>query len=454
MYKYFKTIIMKVCLTLLLTAVFMIKVSSQSNSKLAIALETWVKNPNTKLSENLKKVGDDDVKNANETRLICEALSIVKKKIAGSFNEAIENDLYELVVLFQQVTTKEAAEQLDEKGIPLLADILKIIHDKNYHLESFASTELMILKMFSIYSNEIGLQMLADLLSRDFKKDEFLWSIILQNVAEEEKKYNLVIKKLAGRIPGDFLGICYLDMCNSINIKLPSFVNPFNSRAGYLYLDSLIRNATSEEQSYVVSATTAIPFIDPSYQEDLLGKIIKYDDIDVRIEASWAGAKLGKKEYVDKLINFAKDYRYSNKAVRYLEELGLDSLIPSEAKDPDFSALSEMCEWLAHPNEFGAYPDKAEIYDKRELFWPPTKDKRVLYIIKYVYKNYNDDNTDETGVGMVGSITFSLFEVDNIDKLKPAEIYAIYCNWELEKKNYEDIKSGLNLLRKYNKDFK
>ncbi len=81
---------------------------------------------------------------------------------------------------------------------------------------------------------------------------------------------------------------------------------------------------------------------------------------------------------------------------------------------------------------------------------PPTKDKRSIYIVRYTYNNYNDDGSDEIGIGLVGSITFSLFGTEGILEKTPLEIYALHCNWELEDDNYEDIPKGIKLLKARN----
>lgn len=149
-------------------------------------------------------------------------------------------------------------------------------------------------------------------------------------------------------------------------------------------------------------------------------------------------------------MEFAKDYRYGKKPVRYLKELGKESLAPAETKDEDFQALVELCHWLSHPNEFGSYPDAARIVDKRELYWPSTEDRRTMYIIEYTYKNYNEDGSDKIGVGMVGSITFCLFRIEGLANYSPEEIYAIHCAWELDLEDYENPETGLEILRRYN----
>lgn len=308
--------------------------------------------------------------------------------------------------------------------------------------------------MLANYNNEKGIQKLSELINENFKKDDYLWSFIFTSISEDEKKYNSIINGLNGKFPTGFLGISLLDMCNTMAIHSNTYAYPFNTLEGFSYLDDVIKNSSSDEDSYIISATTSIPFLAKEFQNKLFELVNHHKNINVQIEAAWAGAKIGNEEYIDKLVRFAKDYRYSSLAVSYLKELNLDNKIPLEIYQSDFQALSEMCEWLSYPTEFEKYPDDAVIFDKRNIYWPPTKDFRTIYLIKYTYKNYNEDGSDKTGIGLVGSVTFSFFSINNILKLKPLEVLAIHCNWELKKEKYEDIKSGIAILKKYNKDIK
>lgn len=422
------------------------------DSALSKTLKAWTKKPASEISEKLRKISNPEVTTEGESKLICQALEIIRSQVQASFDEKIENNIYELTTLFQSASTKEAANYLNDKGIPLLIDILSTIERKQYQTQSFGSCAPMILKMFALYKNQEGWNKLADCVKSDFKNEEYMWSVILNAVSDNESKYDLVIQALNGKIPSGFLGICYLDMCNSIAIKTNTFKHPFNSQHGFAFLDAIVKNSDPAHESYIVSATASIPFLDKEYQDKLLEAVSSHKSVDIQMEAAWAGAKMGNNESVDKLAGFAKDYRYSTKAVIYLNELHLENKIPAETQAPDFQALSEMCNWLAHPNEYGAYPDHAEVLYKRNLYWPPTKDVRTLYLISYTYKNHKEDGSDDVGIGLVGSVTFSLFGLENMLTLKPIELLAIHCNWELEKENYQDIKSGMELLKKHNRD--
>ncbi len=117
----------------------------------------------------------------------------------------------------------------------------------------------------------------------------------------------------------------------------------------------------------------------------------------------------------------------------YLTELGQGGRIPAEALAPNHRAAAEMANWLAHPSEFGRPPDAVEVVDSRELLWPPTNDRRRLWVVKYRFNATAEAPADE-GFGLVGSVTFALIGEATAD-LSPEDIYGLHCCWELEVNN-------------------
>ena len=117
---------------------------------------------------------------------------------------------------------------------------------------------------------------------------------------------------------------------------------------------------------------------------------------------------------------------------------------------------AEMCQWLEHPMEFGRPPNEIELIDSRELFWPPTDDRRRLFVFKYRYAPREADEEEDIGHGLVGSVTFALFGEASAD-LTPLEVYGLHCAWELEcnrdpraPKKRTPL-AGLSILRKHNR---
>jgi hypothetical protein len=149
------------------------------------------------------------------------------------------------------------------------------------------------------------------------------------------------------------------------------------------------------------------------------------------MEAAAARARTGSGLGAQRLGELCLDPRFADSAIEHLQELGLAAHIPAKARDPGFRAMAEMCTWLSDPNEYGRPPDEITEYDRRVLDWPPTGDRRQLWIFKYRYEPDADRDEAELDVGLVGSITFSLFFVTSAD-MRPKEIYALHCCWELQ----------------------
>ncbi|HET7437450.1 MAG TPA: hypothetical protein VFN10_22290 [Thermoanaerobaculia bacterium] len=90
-----------------------------------------------------------------------------------------------------------------------------------------------------------------------------------------------------------------------------------------------------------------------------------------------------------------------------------------------------MADWLSYPTEFGAFPDTIRVADTREIFWPPTNDRRRLWVIEYTYEISDERTERAAGFGLVGSITFAMF--DTLDTDAPVEdVYGLHCAWELQ----------------------
>ena len=131
---------------------------------------------------------------------------------------------------------------------------------------------------------------------------------------------------------------------------------------------------------------------------------------------------------------------------------------PSTSSPTANHALAEMCEWLAHPMEFGRPPTAIAQTDTRELFWPPTEDRRRLWLFRYEYPPDDGETEPSIGYGLVGSVTFALFGESTAD-LSPEQVYGLHCAWELEMNQdprapeKRTPESGMRILAAHNPGF-
>ena len=150
---------------------------------------------------------------------------------------------------------------------------------------------------------------------------------------------------------------------------------------------------------------------------------------DVRLEAAWVAAKTGEAGGIERLADYCLDFRTSQKAARYLEELNLGEHIPAEAAGEDFVAQAAFAEWLAHPNELGQPPDELEVVDSRELPWPPSREPRRMYLLKFLLRARRGMADDQIGAGLVGSVTWCFFSYE-LEQRPPEDVYAVHAYWE------------------------
>lgn len=333
-----------------------------------------------------------------------------------------------LAGLFQEVISEEPFEALQRRGIP---ELIRIFWLEAENPGSDESDVLFLLKILAIYGTPDGADTVAAAVRRNILPDGFLWSVVFNAFVDDHPDAVRLCQTIAGHLPTEgFLPITYLDFCNQLALSSRIKTHPFDSQVGLGLLRQWLENESDDEYSYAHSATVALVFLDSAERDRLLDLALMHPDFRVRIEAAWVEARIGRDDGIRKLAEHCLDPRLGESPRRYLEELGRFDAVPVQARDPRFRASCELSEWLAHPNEHGAPPDTIELLDEREAVWPPTHDTRPLRLFTYVYRAGQEDGSDLLGVGMTGSITFSLFGV-LVDDLSPEDIYALHCCWEL-----------------------
>jgi hypothetical protein len=319
-----------------------------------------------------------------------------------------------------------------------------------------ASAILFALRVLSLYGSKSAVERIADLSRQEWVAGEFLWSILLEVYARKDHPHRSeLVESLRDPLPRGFAAVAYLDLTNTMAREGALLSHPFDTQAGHSLMRAWLSAQSEDEDSYAISAVAAVPFLSSPAREQLLDLAKKHRSAEVRLEASWANARIGRRRGVNELAKAALDPALSPRAIAYLEELGMVHEVPKAAFEPTFRAKAEMISWLRHPMEFGRLPDQIELYDSRELVWPPTNDKRRVYLFRYEYEPRSADDERDVGIGMVGSVTFALFGESTGDK-SPAEVYALHCAWELQQNadarapNKRTVSSGMRILRKAN----
>ena len=335
---------------------------------------------------------------------------------------------HQLVSLFQSVTTVSPFQYLVRRGIPVLIQS----YDARLSTADEQQNELLFaVKIFARFGLEEGLERLVQAAYHPVLREGYLWSVIFEQLGDQDPAVPDLVERLSEPLPDGFACIAYLDWVNRLCRDGLISRHPFDSIEGIQKLRTWLRNSDRDEFSFAHSSAASLPFISEPQREQLLALAMDHPDSAVQMEAAWASARLGSESGLKFLGRLCLDRNYSTTACAYLEELGRDDLIPEAANEPDFRAMADVSDWLARPQEFGRPPDEIELYDSRELYWPPTNDVRRVWLYKYRYVAEEEGESDDCGLGFYGSITFSLFDETNPD-MAPEDAYALHCCWELE----------------------
>jgi hypothetical protein len=358
-----------------------------------------------------------------------EAVAWGLEQLRGLHPVRAEHRVRELAGLLQSCESDDEAVRNAFRSL-VLPQLLEV--DARFALsEDVQSCRMFLLKQIAYFGVESAVNRIIEAARAGYNAEGYMWSVILRPFSPEHLLHRELFVGLGESPPVGFIGVSLLDAANAALIAGGDFPHPFGGPEGVKRLRAWLRDLDPGSFSYARSATAALPFIPEPFRTELLELAMDHPDTGVSMEAGWACGKVGSERGIRRLADYATRVNTAKTALRYLEELGREDAIPPAARVPDFQATAEMAEWLAHPNEFGEPPESLELYDTRELFWPPTNDRRLVWLFKYRYPETADRVEEDVGLGMVGSVTFALFG-EVTAELSPLDAYALHCCWELE----------------------
>jgi len=409
----------------------------RGRTPLQTALERGLKEGG-QLAQEIDELGDYTVKCQADGEAICDAL---QKLVDGQVprGKSLTSPLHSLVGFFQEVKGPDCAafRVLFERGTPLLASIV------NNSLEGVEEHEdsdlLFLLKILAMYGSDEGADTIIRAANKPLASGGYLWSVVFGMFTRDHPQTERVFAALTDPLPLRFIGMSLLDAANRIYIDGGHLrQHPFDSDGGVQRLEQWLSDPSPAQFSYAVSATAALPFLNHTVGGRLRTLAMRHPDLHVQMEAAWAAAKLGHTDGIEKLRQMCLDVNHASQAKRYLEELDRSADIPPASSEPNFVARAEFAGWLAHPNELGRAPDSLDVIDHRSLKWPPEFEPKPFWLLRYVAKDLCGLDDDDVGLGLVGSITFSLFSCE-LDQRAPEDAYAVHCCWEMEHhKLYQD----------------
>ncbi|HVX64197.1 MAG TPA: hypothetical protein VHC19_26480, partial [Pirellulales bacterium] len=397
-------------------------------SRLQRAIDRGMK-PEGDLSEELGKLEDYQIRSRKDGRAICAALRELREN--RSDGKSLTSSLHSLTGLFQDVESRDvpAFEVLYTEGLP------ELIRLANAGLQQPDEEEtddlLFVLKVLAMYGSREGAETVAAAARRPLKPDAYMWHPIMSCFAAGHPHAEFVFQALSDPLPTDFLAVALLDAANQAARESGLEHHPFDSEPGWQRLEACLQDPVSEHFSYAHSATAALPFMTNPPRDQLLALAMDHADAGVQMEAAWASAKLGREAGLRILARYCLDVNQSDTARHYLAELNREDLIPPEASDPAFRAEADFAAWLAHPNELGQPPDELEIVDHRTLEWPPGREPKPFWLIRYLLRDRTGLQEDDIDCGLVGSMTWCFFSY-RMHERPPEDAYAIHCYWEMQ----------------------
>lgn len=388
------------------------------------------------ISAEIHGLDDYSLKSKEDAEAVCEILSELTKK---QLTEIDTSALHSLIGLFQDVEGRDcpAYDVMADNGIPSLIrmiDQLLAAPESEEDNPDHEDLILFALKIMAMYGTAEGTDTVLKAAQKPLNPDTYMWSVILGQYTQGHPQAERLFDSLGQSLPTGFLAMALLDAVNSAKIDGANFPHPFDSPTGYKQLENWLTDPDESHFSYAVSTAAGLPFISSPTRDALLAIAFDHPSPDVQIEAAWASAKLGGEAGIKWLARCCCDVNLSDKAKRYLTELGREDAIPAEANDRDFAAKADFAQWLAHPSELGRPPDEVEIIDHRVLTWPPDWNPKSFWLIRYVLRDQTGLKDDDVDCGFVGAMTWCHF-CYQMNQRPPEDAYAIHCYWAMNAAN-------------------
>lgn len=293
--------------------------------------------------------------------------------------------------------------------------------------ESCQEAALYLLRLLAAFGDAEMAEPLLRAVRLPLLPDHPEWEEVFAEFDDAHPAWLEVCRSLAAPLPPDFIAVAFLDTLNDLALEGRLAGHPFAGEEGCRRLEGWLRSSHPDKFSYARSATTALPFLGRGERERLLSLARRHPGEEVRLEAAWVAAATGDESGIRELAGWAADIRRSRQACQYLCDLHREEAIPELAKSPDFEAVAALTAWLALPEQFGFHPDRVEIVDCRELFWPPVGERVELRLLRY---SVEADGFIEEGIGIVGEMTFALIDEPTAE-LSCEDLYGLYCAWEM-----------------------
>lgn len=400
-------------------------------NSLATHLERWSKTDG-RLADALEKADSDDA--MPRTTADVKAVALAVGRLAGkkTFTPEITADMATLAGLRDEIEDEDIVDEFDMEALHPLIEWAQVrLRNAGAFAEKEAESYFDLLAALAQTEQRLAADLVINAVRKGSLPDTYAWNAVFSAYDEEHPQTEHLMSTFAAEPPSNFSGVLLLDAANQLALDDWEGPHPFDSERGAACLRAWLENTDPEKSGHAHSAALGTAFIHTKDRGALIALALKHPGQDVALEGAWADVRTGGKQGLELLKEACLRVHDSRRARDYLEELDHDGDIPKAALEPAFAAQAELSRWLQHPNELGAAPLSIEVYDHKKLFWPPTKDQREIWLIKFTYQ-FKDDAAPKTGYGCVGSMTWSSFEEFKTPP-KPEDLYLHHCALEMER---------------------
>lgn len=343
-------------------------------------------------------------------------------------------DLARVVALIRPTMDEGALEYFDAR---LARVVRKWVRENTSDAVSEAEADAVfsvVVTLIYNFDEEAG-AIVLELIERGFAVDHASWEDVLESLDPEDGMFEEVVAGLRKELPGGAMGVILMHWASHRMLDENwAGAHLFDSGAGAELLRGYLESGTSYD---AYRAAFALGFVSDEVREGLVDLGLANPDAEVRLEVAWSDVKTGGEVGVKVLAEACLDLEFSRIAVEYLEGFEKADTVPAAAREPDFVAKAEMVEWLKHPKELGEMPESIEVFDTREIYWPPAEEKVVVWLMKFSYR-FDENEPLKTGYGMVGGMTWSSFEEYETEPSVEA-LYVHHCELELRHVRGEEV---------------
>lgn len=331
----------------------------------------------------------------------------------------------------RRVKTPWAWRSVEEEIFPLLAAWFDERLGRRDPVE--LSVLLEVLELFAIRQWPAGYERISKAARLSLEPQSPKWSAVFAPERDACPGETDLLDSLRNPLPEGFIAVACLDRANALCKRGVLESHPFDTTEGWERLRVYLQDVESEHFTWAQSALASLYFLRNGDPESLLKLALTHKDTRIHMEGALVAAREGKSAGIRLLVQASTDSRTHARARRYLREIGREHEIPAQARQPDFIAEAELCDWLTNEFERGQPPNEVEVVDRREMVWPPTGDRRKLWLLRFLYRGSFPYRASLEGIGLVGSLTHSLpsRETQTLPGMPPLDLYAIYASSEL-----------------------